>query len=157
MLKHLSVVVAIILLSAFSVSTGIKGITQNGNEVITGTAKGHLWGSGQFKIVSNTGFTCEGIYDYSEGTSKPAVGGFKCDDGLQGDIVVSALNAAGSTGYGIAQRNNKSYAQFVYGNAPDFKNLSWNMAKEKYAEMSKQMRGYINYCEDYPETLKCKK
>ena len=71
--------------------------------------------------------------------------------------MVSALNPAGSTGYGIAQRNNKSYAQFVYGDVPDFKNLSWNMAKEKYAEMSKQMRGYINYCEDYPETLKCKK
>jgi hypothetical protein len=155
--RFLSMTMAIILLSAFSVAAHIKGITQNENEVITGTAKGYLWGSGQFKITSSSGFICEGEYKFTEGRSKPAVGGLKCDDGLQGDIVISALNATASTGYGIAQLNNKRYAQFVYGEVPDYKNMSWSTAKERYINMSQQMREHIYYCAEYPETLKCKK
>ena len=155
--RFLSMAMAIMLLSAFSVSTHIKGITQNENEVITGTAKGYLWGSGQFKIISSSGFICEGIYDFIKGKSKPAIGGLKCDDGLQGDIVISALNATASTGYGIAQLNNKRYAQFVYGEVPHYKNMSWSTVKERYVNMSQQMQGHIYYCEEYPETLKCKK
>lgn len=155
--RFLSMAMAIILLSAFSVTRHIKGVTQNDNEVITGTAKGYLWGSGQFKITSSSGFICDGIYNFTRGRSMPAVGGLKCDDGLQGDIVISALNATASTGYGIAQLNNKTYAQFVYGDVPDFKYMSWSMAKEQYAKMSKQMQVYIYYCKEYPETLKCKK
>ncbi len=65
--RFLSMAMAIMLLSAFSVSTHINGITQNENEVITGTAKGYLWGSGQFKITSSSGFICEGIYNFTEG------------------------------------------------------------------------------------------
>lgn len=156
MFRFLSMVMAVILLSAFSVSKHIKGITQNENEVIIGTAKGYLWGSGQFKITSNSGFICNGIYEFTEGASKPAIGGLKCDHGPQGDIVISALNNTGSAGYGIAQLNNKKYAQFVYGDAPNYKNMSWNTAKERYSNMSQQMQGHINYCEEYPETLKCK-
>jgi len=154
-LRLLSMVMAIILLSAFSVTKHIKGITQNKNEAIAGTAKGYLWGSGQFKITSNSGLVCNGIYEFTEGASKPAVGGLKCDDGLQGDIVISALNVTGSAGYGIAQLNNKKYAQFVYGEVPHYKNMSWSMAKERYSRMSQQMEGHINYCEEYPKTLKC--
>ena len=156
MFRFLSMAMAVILLSAFSVSKHIKGITQNENEVIIGTAKGYLWGSGQFKITSNSGFICNGIYEFTEGASKPAIGGLKCDHGPQGDIVISALNNTGSAGYGIAQLNNKKYAQFVYGDVPNYKNMSWNTAKERYSNMSQQMQGHINYCEEYPETLKCK-
>jgi hypothetical protein len=155
MFRFLSIAMAIILLSAFSVTKHIKGITQNGNEVVTGTAKGYLWGSGQFKIATSSGLICEGIYEFTEGASKPAVGGLKCNDGLQGDIVVSALNSTGSAGYGIAQLNNKRYAQFVYGVVPHYKNMSWGTAKERYAKMSLQMQGHTNYCEEYPKTLKC--
>lgn len=157
MLRFLSFVIAVILLSAFSVTKHIKGITQNKNEVIVGTAKGYLWGSGQFKITSNFGFICDGIYEFAEGASKPAIGGLKCNHGLQGDVVISALNKSGSSGYGIAQLNNKKYAQFVYGAVSNYKNMSWRTAKKRYLKMSKQMQGYINYCEKYPETLKCKK
>ena len=156
MFRFLSMILAVILLSAFSVTKHIKGITEDKNEVISGTAKGYLWGSGQFKITSNSGFICNGIYEFAEGASKPAVGGLKCDHGPQGDIVISALNETGSAGYGIAQLNNKKYAQFVYGEVPNFKNMSWSTAKERYSDMSQQMQGYINYCEKYPKTLKCK-
>lgn len=156
MFRFLTAVIVIILLSAFSVTKSIKGITQNENEVIIGTAKGYLWGSGQFKITSNSGFSCNGIYEFTEGASNPAIGGLKCDHGLQGDVVISALNKTGSAGYGIAQLNNKKYAQFVYGDVPDYKNMSWNTAKERYSNMSQQMQGHINYCEEYPKTLKCK-
>ena len=156
MARFLSIMLAVILLSAFSVTKHIKGITQNKNEVIRGTAKGYLWGSGQFKITSNSGFICNGIYEFAEGASKPAIGGLKCDHGPQGDVVISALNKTGSAGYGIAQLNNKKYAQFVYGEVPNYKNMSWNIVKERYSNMSQQMQGYINYCEKYPETLKCK-
>ncbi len=156
MFRFLSIMLAVILLSAFSVTKHIKGITQNENEVISGTAKGYLWGSGQFKITSNSGFICNGIYEFAEGASKPAVGGLKCDHGPQGDVVISALNKTGSAGYGIAQLNNKKYAQFVYGEVPNYKNMSWSKVKERYSNMSQQMQGYINYCEKYPEALKCK-
>lgn len=155
--KLLLIAMAVISLSAFSVTKHIKGITQNENEVIIGTAKGYLWGSGQFKITSNSGFVCDGIYEFAEGTSKPAIGGLKCDHGPQGDVVILALNKTGSTGYGIAQLNNKKYAQFVYGEVSNYKNMSWNSAKEQYLKMSKQMQGHINYCEKYPKTLKCQK
>lgn len=155
MFRFLSIMLAVILLSAFSVTKHIKGITQNKNEVISGTAKGYLWGSGQFKITSNSGFICNGIYEFAEGASKPAIGGLKCDHGPQGDVVISALNKTGSAGYGIAQLNNKKYAQFVYGEVPNYKNMSWSTVKEQYSNMSQQMQGYINYCEKYPETLKC--
>ena len=156
MFRFLSIMLAVILLSAFSVTKHIKGITQNKNEVISGTAKGYLWGSGQFKITSNSGFICNGIYEFAEGASKPAIGGLKCNHGPQGDVVISALNKTGSAGYGIAQLNNKKYAQFVYGEVPNYKNMSWSTVKEQYSNMSQQMQGYINYCEKYPETLKCK-
>jgi hypothetical protein len=156
MFRFLSMVMAVILLSAFSVTKHIEGITQNEDEVITGTAKGYLWGSGQFKITSNFGFICDGTYEFTEGASKPAIGGLKCDHGPQGDIVISALNNTGSAGYGIAQLNNKKYAQFVYGDVPNYKNMSWNTAKKRYSNMSQQMQGHINYCKKYPETLKCK-
>lgn len=156
MFRFLSIMLAVILLSAFSVTKHIKGITQNKNEVISGTAKGYLWGSGQFKITSNSGFICNGIYEFAEGASMPAIGGLKCDHGPQGDVVISALNKTGSAGYGIAQLNNKKYAQFVYGEVPNYKNMSWSTVKEQYSNMSQQMQGYINYCEKYPETLKCK-
>jgi len=155
MFRFLSIMLAVILLSAFSVTKHIKGITQNKDEVISGTAKGYLWGSGQFKITSNSGFICNGIYEFAEGASKPAIGGLKCDHGPQGDVVISALNKTGSAGYGIAQLNNKKYAQFVYGEVPNYKNMSWSTVKEQYSNMSQQMQGYINYCEKYPETLKC--
>lgn len=155
--RFLSMVMAVILLSAFSVNKYIKGITQNENEVITGTAEGYLWGSGQFKITSNLGIICDGIYEFTEGPSKPAIGGLKCNHGLQGDIVISALNKTGSSGYGISQLNNNKYAQFVYGEVPNYKNMNWTMAKEQYSKMSKQMQAHINYCGKYPETLKCKK
>ena len=56
MFRFLSIMLAVILLSAFSVTKHIKGITQNKNEVISGTAKGYLWGSGQFKITSKLWF-----------------------------------------------------------------------------------------------------
>ena len=160
MLRLLSIVVAIILLSAFSITVPIKGIAQNKNEVITGTAKGYVWGNGEFNIISNTGVSCEGIFDYIEGKSKPAVGGFKCDNGMQGDIVLFALNMTGTRGYGLAQLNNETYAQFVFGDVPDFKNMSWSTVKERYINMSQQMQGHISnlyYCEEYPETIKCKK
>jgi len=156
MFRFLSIMLAVILLSAFSVTKHIKGITQNKNEVISGTAKGYLWGSGQFKITSNSGFICNGIYEFAEGASKPAIGGLRCDHGPQGDVVISALNKTGSAGYGIAQLNNKEYAQFVYGEVPNYKNMSWSAVKEQYSNMSQQMQGYINYCEKYPKTLKCK-
>jgi len=157
MLRLLLIVVAIILLSAFSITVPIKGIAQNENEVITGTAKGYLWGNGEFIIVSNTGVSCEGVFDYIEGKSKPAVGGFKCDNGMQGDIVLFALNVIGTIGYGLAQLNDETYAQFVFGDVPDFKNMSWSTVKERYVNMSQQMQGHIYYCEEYPETIKCKK
>jgi len=96
MFRFLSMVMAVILLSAFSVTKHIEGITQNEDEVITGTAKGYLWGIGQFKITSSFGFICDGTYEFTEGTSKPAIGGLKCDHGLQGDIMISALNNTGS-------------------------------------------------------------
>lgn len=149
--------VAIFLLSAFSITVPIKGIAQNENEVITGTATGYVSGKGEFKITSNTGISCEGVFDYIEGRSKPAVGGFKCDNGMQGDILLFALNKIGTNGYGVAQVNNETYAQFVYGDVPDFKNMSWRTVKERYVNMSQQMQGYIYYCEEYPETLKCRK
>jgi hypothetical protein len=157
MLRILSMVIAIILLSAFSINLSIMGIAQNDNEVITGAAKGYLSGNGEFNIASNTGISCEGIFDYIEGKSKPAVGGFKCNNGMQGDIVLFALNKIGTNGYGIAHVNNETYAQFVYGDVPDFKNMSWSTVKERYVNMSQQMQGHIYYCEEYPETLKCKK
>ena len=157
MLRLLSTVMAIILLSAFSITVSIKGIAQYENSVITGTAKGYLAGNGEFKIISNTGISCEGIFDYIKGRSKPAVGGFKCDNGMQGDILLFALNKIGTNGYGIAKVNNETYAQFVYGDVPDFKNMSWSTAKERYINMSQQMREHIYYCDEYPETLKCKK
>ena len=127
--------------------------------MITGTAKGYLSGKGEFIITSNTGVSinCEGVFDYIEGRSKPAVGGFKCDNGMQGDILLFALNKIGTNGYGVAQVNNETYAQFVYGDVPDFKNMSWRTVKERYVNMSQQMQGYIYYCEEYPETLKCRK
>ena len=99
MLRFLTIVMAVILLSAFSVTKHIKGITQNEDEVILGTAKGYLWGVGQFKITSNSGFICNGTYEFTEGASNPAIGGLKCDHGPQGDIVISALNNTGSVGY----------------------------------------------------------
>ena len=160
MLRFFSIVIAIILLSAFSITVPIKGIEQNENAVITGTAKGYLSGNGEFNIISNRGISCEGIFDYIEGKSKPAVGGFKCDNGMQGDIVLFALNVTGTRGYGLAQLNNETYAQFVYGDVPDFKNMSWSTVKERYINMSQQMQGHISnlyYCEEYPETIKCKK
>jgi len=157
MLRLLSIILAITLLSAFSITIPIKGIAQNENEVITGTAKAYFSLNGEFEITSNTGVKCEGIFDYVEGTSKPAVGGFKCDNGMQGDVVLLALNMIGTIGYGLAQVNNETYVQFVYGDVPDFKNMSWSTVKEQYINMSRQMQGHIYYCEEYPETLKCKK
>jgi len=157
MFRLLSIVIAIILLSGFSITVPIKGIAQYENSVITGAAKGYLAGNGEFNIVSNTSFSCEGIFDYIEGKSKPAVGGFKCDNGMQGDIVLFALNKIGTKGYGIAHINNETYAQFIFGDVPDFKNMSWSTVKERYVNMSQQMQGHIYYCEEYPETLKCKK
>ena len=156
MVRLFSMMLMVVLLSAFSVTKHIKGITQNKNEVISGTAKGYPWGSGQFKITSNSGFICFGIYEFAEGASKPAIGGLKCDHGPQGDVVISALNKTGSAGYGIAQLNNRKYAQFVYGEVPNYKNMSWSTVKKRYSNMSQQMQGHINYCEKYPETLKCK-
>ena len=157
MFRLLSIVIAIILLSGFSITVPIRGIAQYENSVLTGTAKGYLAGNGEFNIASNTSISCEGIFDYIEGKSKPAVGGFKCDNGMQGDILLFALNMIGTNGYGIAHVNNGTYAQFVYGDVPDFKNMSWSTAKERYVKMSQQMQGHIYYCEEYPETLKCKK
>ena len=160
MFRLLSVVIAIILLSGFSITVPIKGIAQYENSVITGAAKGYLAGNGEFNIASNKSFSCEGIFDYIEGKSKPAVGGFKCDNGMQGDIVLFALNKIGTKGYGIAHVNNETYAQFIYGDVPDFKNMSWSTVKERYINMSQQMQGHISnlyYCEEYPETIKCKK
>ncbi len=157
MLRLLSILAAIFLLSAFSITVPIKGIAQNENEVITGTAKGYLSGKGEFIITSNTGVSCEGVFDYIEGRSKPAVGGFKCDNGMQGDILLFALNKIGTNGYGVAQVNNETYAQFVYGDVPGFKNMSWRIVKERYVNTSQQMQGYIYYCKEYPETLKCRK
>jgi hypothetical protein len=157
MFRFLSVVIAIILLSGFSITVPIKGIAQYENSVITGSAKGYLAGNGEFNIASNTSINCEGIFDYIEGKSKPAVGGFKCDNGMQGDIVLFALNKIGTKGYGIAHVNNETYAQFIFGDVPDFKNMSWSTVKERYVNMSQQMQGHIYYCEEYPETLKCKK
>lgn len=157
MLRLLSIMAAIFLLSAFSITVPIKGIAQNENEVITGTATGYLSGKGEFIITSNTGVSCEGVFDYIEGRSKPAVGGFKCDNGMQGDIFLFALNKIGTNGYGVAQVNNETYAQFVYGDVPDFKNMSWSIVRERYVNTSQQMQGYIYYCKEYPETLKCRK
>ena len=156
-LRLLSIIAAIFLLSGFSITVPIKGIAQNENEVITGTATGYLSGKGEFIITSNTGVSCEGVFDYIEGRSKPAVGGFKCDNGMQGDILLFALNKIGTNGYGVAQVNNETYAQFVYGDVPDFKNMSWRIVKERYVNTSQQMEGYIYYCKEYPETLKCRK
>jgi hypothetical protein len=157
MYRFLSMAIAIILLSGFSITVPIKGIAQYENSVITGSAKGYLAGNGEFNIASNTSINCEGIFDYIEGKSKPAVGGFKCDNGMQGDIVLFALNKIGTKGYGIAHVNNETYAQFIFGDVPDFKNMSWSTVKERYVNMSQQMQGHIYYCEEYPETLKCKK
>lgn len=164
MLRLLSIMVAIFLLSAFSITVPITGIAQYENSIITGTAKGYLAGNGEFNIVSNTGYlknstsiNCEGIFDYIEGRSKPAVGGFKCDNGMQGDVLLFALNKIGTNGYGIAHVNNETYAQFVYGDVPDFKNMSWRIVKERYVITSQQMQGYMYYCKEYPETLKCRK
>jgi hypothetical protein len=155
MLKFLSIATSLILLSACSMTASIQGVTQNENEVITGTATGYLFGNGKFKLISNAGFICEGIYDYPDGISKPAIGGYSCDNGSQGDMV--ATTVTGTSGYGLAQHNNKQYVQFTFGNVPGYKNMSWSIVEELYSRMSQQMRGHIYYCEEYPDTLKCKR
>ena len=155
MLRLLSMALTIILLSACSITAPIQGVTQNENEVITGTATGYLSGNGKFKLISNTGFICEGIYDYPEGVSKPAVGGYSCDNGAQGDMV--ATTTTGISGYGFAQHNDEQYVQFTFGDIPSFKIMSWPTVKELYFNLSQQMQEHVYYCETYPETLKCKK
>lgn len=153
MSKIMHFTMMLFFLSGCSITTSVKGMTQKNNEVFTGTATGYITGSGNFKLISNSGAICEGIYKYPEGLRLPGVGAFSCDDGTQGDSV--SLTATGKVGTGYAYLNDDTYIQFVFGDVPNYSSLPWDRVKADYEYYSGMMAGYIYYCDKYPKTPNC--
>ena len=84
-------------MTSCSLTLPVKGMVQNTDETFEGTATGYIGGSGDLKIISNTGVTCEGNFVYV--TSRKGEGVFNCDDGRSGPFQFVSTGSSG-TGHG---------------------------------------------------------
>lgn len=84
-------------LAACSTTLPIRGQMQGSSERFTGSAIGHMNGSGELLIVTTTGVHCSGNFDYV--TPRQGSGTFICEDGRSGPFAFYSIGA-NATGYG---------------------------------------------------------
>lgn len=89
--------IPVIFMTSCSLTLPVKGMVQNTDETFEGTATGYIGGSGDLKIISNTGVTCEGNFVYV--TTRKGEGVFNCDDGRSGPFQFVSTGSSG-TGHG---------------------------------------------------------
>jgi hypothetical protein len=80
-----------------SMTLPVRGTVQNSDESFTGTATGYLDSSGDLKIVSSRGATCEGNFVYVN--RRQGDGVFQCSDNRLGPFQFVSTGRRG-TGHG---------------------------------------------------------
>lgn len=96
-----SVFSAVVGLSACSLTLPVRGLVQDSDERFSGTATGYMDGSGNLKIVSTKGATCQGDFVYV--TSRTGEGVFECSDGRSGPFRFVSTGKRG-TGQGTLSK-----------------------------------------------------
>jgi len=84
----------------------VHGQIQNSNETFNGTATGYMDGSGNLKITSTKGSTCNGDFVYV--TSRQGEGVFTCNDGRTGPFNFVSTGSHG-TGHGNLGKENFTF------------------------------------------------
>lgn len=96
-------------LAACSVTLGVQGGMEDGDETFTGTATGYLDASGTLRITSSKGTTCTGGFVYVN--SRQGQGTFMCSDGRSGPF---QFVSTGTHGTGTGRLGGRAFT-FTFG------------------------------------------
>jgi hypothetical protein len=88
--------IAVLMLTACSMTLPVQGSLQRTAETFNGTATGYMDGGGTLVVVTSKGAKCQGNFAYVSGRDGKGV--FKCDDGRSGpfEFVSTGTRGAGT-------------------------------------------------------------
>ena len=103
------IMAAMLILTGCAMTLPAKGIVQDSDEVLSGTATGYLDGAGTLNVTSNKGTHCIGNFVYVN--SRQGDGTIQCDDGRTGSF---RFSSTGRKGTGVGELSGKKVT-FTFG------------------------------------------
>lgn len=145
--------IAVLSLSACSLTLPVTGQFNEGGEKFRGEATGRMDGSGTITIRSTTGASCNGAFQYAS-SKVTGEGGFKCSDGRVGDFF---FTSKGTEGEGFGKTTDGKLFEFRFG-GPEYtaeRQAQWAAIGNSFEQLSRSLNPPTTYCTTFVGSIRC--